>query len=100
MHFPGKYTGATLFGTVGLELGYRGNFLAPGSTEAGLLATITPTAALGVGGESVFLAPLAVGGFVRFGPVEFQLTAAAGGGVGSEGPGPFAAFSFLGGAVF
>ncbi|MFO0666815.1 MAG: hypothetical protein U0174_22885 [Polyangiaceae bacterium] len=100
VHFPGKYTGTSAFGTLGLELGYRGNFLAPSETQAGLLATVTPSVGIGIGRSTALLVPFAVGGFLRFGALEFQLTVAAGMGLAPGGPGPFGAATLLGGYVF
>lgn len=100
VHFPGKYTGVSVFGTLGVELGYRGNFVPRGSIEGGFLATVIPSVAFGVGGETAFIAPVNIGGFARFGAFELQLTAGGGPAVGMRGPSGMGLFALTGGAVF
>lgn len=84
-YFPGRYTGIPVFGTLGLELGYRGAFLSAGRTEVGAQALVAPQLAFGLAGEAAFVAPASLGAFFRYGPFEVELMGGGGPIVGQPG---------------
>lgn len=67
--FPTGY----VFGTAGVDLGYRGNLAKSASVEAGPLVMLQPNVAFGVKNTIPIAVPLTVGGFVHYGAFEAQV---------------------------
>lgn len=98
-YFPGRYTGIAAFGWLGGEVGYRGNLLAPGRTELGILGVVAPGVAFGLEGESAFLSPVSLGGFFRYGAFELQLTGGGGPAFNARGVGGVGLFGLAAGVT-
>ena len=63
---------ANVFGSVGADLGYRGNLVKSSTVEAGPIVLLQPNVAFGVTNTIPIGIPITVGGFVHYGAFEGQ----------------------------